>query len=130
MSGRRTWAARCTTRRVPAYLVFIFAGLTPYTLEGELPGTRNTHINHLQDVPDQHAIVRQYVKWNYDIRTGRNVPQVVHRALQIAASAPAGPVYLTGAREVLAEDVPRPDVSPEQWLRWPRSRHPPLSWTS
>ncbi|GAB3618188.1 thiamine pyrophosphate-requiring protein [Okibacterium endophyticum] len=98
--------------RVP---VFIFAGLTPYTLEGELPGTRNTHINYLQDAPDQHAIVRQYVKWNYDIRTGRNVPQLVHRGLQLAASAPAGPVYLTGAREVLAEAVPRPDVEPRQW---------------
>ena len=98
--------------RVP---VFIFAGLTPYTLEGELPGTRNTHINHLQDAPDQHALVRQYVKWNYDIRTGRNVPQLVYRALQLAASAPAGPVYLTGAREVLAEDVPRPEVEPRQW---------------
>lgn len=98
--------------RVP---VFIFAGLTPYTLEGELPGTRNTHINHLQDTPDQHALVRQYVKWSYDIRTGRNVPQLVYRGLQLAASAPAGPVYLTGAREVLAESVPRPEVDPRQW---------------
>ena len=98
--------------RVP---VFIFAGLTPFTLEGELPGSRNTHVNHLQDAPDQHALVRQYVKWNYDIRTGRNVPQLVHRALQIASSAPAGPVYLTGAREVLAEEVPRPDLTPQQW---------------
>ena len=98
--------------RVP---VFIFAGLTPYTLEGELPGSRNTHINHLQDAPDQHALVRQYVKWSYDIRTGRNTPQLVHRGLQLAASAPAGPVYLTGAREVLAEDVPRAEVSPRQW---------------
>lgn len=98
--------------RVP---VFIFAGLTPYTLEGELPGSRNTHINHLQDAPDQHALVRQYVKWSYDIRTGRNVPQLVHRGLQLAASAPAGPVYLTGAREVLAEEVPHPEVAPRQW---------------
>ncbi len=98
--------------RVP---VFIFAGLTPFTLEGELPGTRNTHINHLQDAPDQHALVRQYVKWSYDIRTGRNVPQLVHRALQIARSAPAGPVYLTGAREVLAEEVPAPATDLERW---------------
>ncbi|HEY8589161.1 MAG TPA: thiamine pyrophosphate-requiring protein, partial [Naasia sp.] len=98
--------------RVP---VFIFAGLTPYTLEGELPGSRNTHINHLQDAPDQHALVRQYVKWNYDIRTGRNVPQLVLRGLQLATSAPAGPVYVSGAREVLAEVVPRPEVSPASW---------------
>lgn len=102
--------------RVP---VFIFAGLTPYTLEGELPGTRNTHINHLQDAPDQHAIVRQYVKWNYDLRTATNVPQVVDRALQLAASAPQGPVYLTGAREVLAETAEVPAVDPE--------RYPPIA---
>ncbi len=108
--------------RVP---VFIFAGLTPYTLEGELPGSRNTHINHLQDAPDQHALVRQYVKWSYDIRTGRNTPQLVHRGLQLAASAPAGPVYLTGAREVLAEIVPRAEVSPRRWQPVARMAAPP-----
>lgn len=98
--------------RIP---VFIFAGLTPFTLEGELPGTRNTHINALQDNPDQQGLVRPYAKWSYDIRTARNVPQLVLRALQIATSQPAGPVYLTGAREVLAEHGPRPVVSPSQW---------------
>lgn len=95
--------------------VFIFAGLTPYTLEGELPGGRNTHVNHLQDAPDQHGLVRPYVKWSYDIRTAANVPQIVHRALQIARSAPAGPVYVTGAREVLAESAPRPRVDAWRW---------------
>jgi len=95
--------------------VFVFAGLTPYTMEGELPGGRNSHINHLQDAPDQHGIVRPYVKWSYDIRTAANIPQIVHRAMQIARSAPAGPVYVTAAREVLAQSVPRPAV--ESW-RW------------
>src|SRR5690606_20358076 len=97
--------------RVP---VFIFAGLTPYTLEGELPGTRNSYVNALQDIPDQQSLVRPYVKWSYDIRTGRNVPQLVLRALQLATSQPAGPVYLTGAREVLAEVVPRAGVALEK----------------
>ncbi|QEW04500.1 thiamine pyrophosphate-requiring protein [Microbacterium lushaniae] len=98
--------------RVP---VFIFAGLTPYTLEGELPGSRNSFVNHLQDVPDQHGIVRPYVKWSYDIRTAANVPQIVHRSLQVARSAPAGPVYVTAAREVLAERAPDPRLEVAQW---------------
>lgn len=98
--------------RVP---VFIFAGLTPFTIEGELPGTRNTAINHLQDAPDQAAIVRQFTKWQTDVRTGRNAPQLVARALQLAASAPAGPVYLTGAREPLAETVPAARIDPARW---------------
>ena len=98
--------------RVP---VFIFAGLTPYTLEGELPGGRNTYINHLQDVADQHGLVRPYVKWSYDLRTAVNAPQIVHRALQIARSAPAGPVYVTAAREVLEQTAPTPELAVRQW---------------
>jgi acetolactate synthase-1/2/3 large subunit len=95
--------------------VLLFAGATPYTLEGELPGTRNTYVNHLQDVHDQAGLVRPYVKWSYDIRTGRNVRQLVLRALQIARSSPRGPVYLTGAREVLAEPVQSRVPNPELW---------------
>jgi acetolactate synthase-1/2/3 large subunit len=98
--------------RVP---VFVFAGLTPYTLEGELPGSRNTYINHLQDVADQHGLVRPYVKWSYDIRTAVNAPQIVYRAVQIARSAPAGPVYVTAAREVLEEQAPASQLDVRQW---------------
>lgn len=98
--------------RVP---VFILAGLTPYTLEGELPGTRNSYVNHLQDVHDQHSILRPYVKWSYDVRTGSNIKQLVFRALQIAGSSPGGPVYLTAAREVLAQHVPTRALPIERW---------------
>ena len=99
--------------RVP---VLIFAGETPYTMEGELPGTRNWPVNHIQDVFDQRGIVRSYTKWDYSIRTGKNVKQLVYRAMQLANSEPKGPVYLTGAREVLDEVVePTPDLTVE----WP-----------
>jgi acetolactate synthase-1/2/3 large subunit len=98
--------------RVP---VLIFAGLTPYTLEGELPGTRNAYVNHLQDVHSQHDLVRPYSKWNYDIRTGSNLKQVVFRALQLANSSPRGPVYLTGAREVLAEMATPRSLNRDLW---------------
>ncbi len=98
--------------RIP---VLIFAGLTPYTLEGELPGSRNSQVNHMQELRDQHGLVRSYVKWSYDIRTGRNVKQLVYRALQLATSSPCGPVYLTGAREVLAELAARPQLARHRW---------------
>ncbi|BDZ45057.1 thiamine pyrophosphate-binding protein [Naasia aerilata] len=95
--------------------VLIFAGLTPFTLEGELAGTRNSYPNHLQDVRDQHAIVRPYTKWSYDLRTGSNARQVVLRGLQLAGSAPKGPVYLTAAREVLAGRTQGRSVDPDLW---------------
>ncbi|GAA3661896.1 thiamine pyrophosphate-requiring protein [Microbacterium marinilacus] len=95
--------------------VLIFAGLTPYTTDGELPGSRNAPVNFKQDVPDQHALVRPYAKWMYDLRTAQHTERVVHRALQIARSAPAGPVYVTGAREVLAETAPYRALDPGHW---------------
>jgi acetolactate synthase I/II/III large subunit len=88
--------------RVP---VLIFAGTVPFTQDGELPGGRNEFIQWIQDVRDQRGILRNYVKYDNEIRTGKNVKQLVHRALQLARSEPAGPVYLVGAREVMQEPV-------------------------
>ena len=88
--------------RVP---VLIFAGAAPFTMNGELPGGRNEFIHWIQDVRDQRGILRGYVKYDNEIRTGRNVKQLVHRALQLARSEPSGPVYLVGPREVMEEQV-------------------------
>jgi acetolactate synthase-1/2/3 large subunit len=98
--------------RVP---VLIFAGAAPFTLTGELPGGRNEFIHWIQDVPDQRGIMRGYVKYDNEIRTGRNVKQLVHRALQIARSEPAGPVYLVGPREVMEEPVEPYPADPAQY---------------
>jgi acetolactate synthase I/II/III large subunit len=88
--------------RVP---VFIFAGSVPATQEGELPGGRTEFVQWIQDVRDQRGILRNYVKYDQEIRSGRNVKQLVHRALQLARSEPAGPVYLTATREVMEEQL-------------------------
>jgi len=39
-------------------------------MDGELPGSRNSYVNYLQNVYDQRGILRSYVKWESDIRTG------------------------------------------------------------
>jgi acetolactate synthase-1/2/3 large subunit len=99
--------------RVP---VLLFAGTSPFTQEGELRGSRNEWVHWVQDVPDQRGIVRGYVKYENEIRTGRNINQIVHRAMQFAHSDPKGPVYLTAAREVLEEEVPAMAVhDPKLW---------------
>jgi acetolactate synthase I/II/III large subunit len=98
--------------RVP---VLILAGLSPVTADGELPGSRNEFIHWLQDTADQAGIVRGYAKYAHEVRTGRNAKQLVHRALQIARSEPAGPAYLVAAREVMEETIP---VQPDQQQWW------------
>src|SRR5882757_1223605 len=87
--------------RVP---VFIFAGLSPFTQAGELRGSRNEFIQWIQDVHDQRGIVREYMKYDNEFRTAKNVKAIVRRAMQFAHSDPKGPVYLVGAREVMEEE--------------------------
>jgi acetolactate synthase-1/2/3 large subunit len=98
--------------RVP---VLIFAGMAPFTQDGELPGSRTEFINWIQDVRDQRGILRNYVKYDNEIRTGKNAKQLVHRALQIARSEPAGPVYLVAPREVMEEPVEPYAVDPANY---------------
>jgi acetolactate synthase-1/2/3 large subunit len=91
-------AFRC---RVP---VFVLAGLSPYTIEGEMPGGRDSYIQFIQNAGDQAGIVRGYTKLDLDLRSGKNTQQMVYRALQMAKSAPCGPVYMTATREALEDD--------------------------
>ena len=98
--------------RVP---VFVFAGLSPATQEGEAIGSRNEFIQWIQDVPDQRGIVRGYMKYDNELRSPHNVKQIVHRSLQIARSDPRGPVYLVGAREVMEAEAGRVAIDPADW---------------
>lgn len=98
--------------RVP---VLIFAGASPYTQENELTGSRNEFIHWIQDVFDQRGIMRGYTKYDNEIRTGANVKQLVHRALQIAKSDPKGPVYLMGPREAMEAEARPVNIQKELW---------------
>ncbi|KAI6357060.1 hypothetical protein MCOR25_007758 [Pyricularia grisea] len=91
-----------STGRAP---VLVFAGLSPFTIEGEMRGSRTEFIHWIQDVPDQKQIVSQYCRYSAELKTGKNVKQMVARALQFATSQPQGPVYLYGAREVMEEEI-------------------------
>src|SRR5690606_37121424 len=51
---------------------------------------------------DQAGMVRELVKWDYELRHGDQLEDVIDRALEIATMEPAGPVYLSLPREVLS----------------------------
>jgi thiamine pyrophosphate-dependent acetolactate synthase large subunit-like protein len=101
-----------STGRAP---VFVFAGLSPFTQDGELRGSRTEYIHWVQDVPDQKQIVSQYCRYSGEVKTGANVKQMVNRALQFAKSDPKGPVYLCGAREVMEADIEPYALRQEDW---------------
>jgi acetolactate synthase I/II/III large subunit len=89
--------------------------MSPATQEGELKGSRNEFIHWLQDAADQRGIVRGYVKYDHEIRSGTNIKQIVNRALQLASSDPTGPVYLVAAREAMEQQVARVAIDHTRW---------------
>ena len=84
--------------------LFLVAGRTPIT-EGELRGGKSQNIHWRQESRDQGNIVREFVKWDYEVRTNQNLAAVVSRAYKIAMTEPRGPVYLNLPREWLCEQL-------------------------
>lgn len=82
--------------------LFLCAGRTPIT-EGELRGGKSQNIHWRQESRDQGNVMREFVKWDYEVRTNQNLAAMVSRAYKIAMSEPRGPVYITLPREWLAE---------------------------
>jgi acetolactate synthase-1/2/3 large subunit len=85
--------------------VLFTAGRTPVTEDGSLPGARDTHIHWGQEVYDQAGMLREFVKWDYELRQPANLEAVVDRGLELALAEPRGPVYLTLPRELLAQPL-------------------------
>src|SRR5579863_3698112 len=90
--------------------VLLFAGRAPYTLHGELPGSRDTYVHFVQDPFDIASIVRPYVKWEYSLPSGVVVKEALARASAFAQSDPPGPVYMMLPRETLAEEWDETDM--------------------
>src|SRR5574342_1029867 len=84
--------------------LFLVAGRTPIT-EGELRGGKSQNIHWRQESRDQGNVVREWVKWDYEVRTNQNLATVVRRAYKIAMTEPRGPVYLNLPREWLCEEL-------------------------
>ncbi len=99
--------------------ILFTAGRTPLN-ETDGAGARSIFIHWGQEMFDQAGMLREMVKWDYELRHGGQVETVVDRALNLAMSEPRGPVYLTLPREVLAE-------TPGTFSFGPAGRHQPAT---
>jgi acetolactate synthase-1/2/3 large subunit len=93
--------------RVPLLLC---AGRTPITEKGEF-GSRSRPIHWAQEMFDQAGMLRELVKWDYELRMPSQIGDVVSRAVEVTMASPRGPVYLVLPREPLSAQVPSP-ISP------------------
>jgi len=87
--------------RIPMLLT---SGRTPFTETGA-EGSRSVHIHWAQEMYDQAGMLREMVKWDYEMKRGDQAGTVVDRAMEMACASPQGPVYLSLPREVLGETV-------------------------
>src|SRR5438477_1124509 len=87
--------------------ILFTAGRTPITESGAITAARNNYIHWAQEHFDQGGMLREFMKWDYELRHAEQVETVIDRALAIATSEPRGPVYVTLPREVLASDFSR-----------------------
>jgi len=84
--------------------VFFAAGRTPISESGHV-ASRDVSIHWGQEMYDQAGMLRELVRWDYELRHAGQIETVVDRAMAIANSDPGGPVYLGMPRESLAEDI-------------------------
>ncbi len=84
--------------------MLLCAGRTPWTEHG-VQGSRSRLIHWAQEMFDQGGMVREIVKWDYELRLPDQMTAVVDRAMSVALTRPRGPVYLTLPREPLSARV-------------------------
>jgi acetolactate synthase-1/2/3 large subunit len=93
--------------RVPLILA---AGRTPITEHGAF-GSRSRPIHWAQEMFDQAGMLREVVKWDYELRVPEQIGDVVCRAYEVAMTAPRGPVYMVLPREPLAASLSEPPAA-------------------
>lgn len=91
--------------------VLLMAGRNPITEQGML-GSRNAHIHWGQEMFDQAGMLREFVKWDYEMRLPAQADLVVPRALDVMMASPRGPAYLSLPREILGADMPAKSNQP------------------
>jgi acetolactate synthase-1/2/3 large subunit len=105
--------------------MLLCAGRSPLTEGPELAGARNNYIHWAQEHFDQGAMLREFAKWDYELKDAGQACAAVDRALAIACSEPQGPVYLTLPREILAAPLRQlPDDAPLQLPASPQLADP------
>jgi acetolactate synthase-1/2/3 large subunit len=87
--------------------LILAAGRTPVTEKGSF-GSRSRPIHWAQEMFDQAGMVRELVKWDYELRVPGQIGEVVGRAVEVAMAAPRGPVYLVLPREPLSAALTEP----------------------
>jgi acetolactate synthase-1/2/3 large subunit len=106
--------------RVP---VFLAAGRNPITEKGH--HTSRLHgVHWAQECFDQAGMLREFVKWDYQLHFPEQLETAVDRGFAVAQDSPAGPVYMTLPLEILGQPLDSFEFSSVPRLKASASRYP------
>ena len=107
--------------RVP---LIVLAARSALTDDGSMRGARDIHVQWAQESFDQAGMVREFVKWDYELRQPAQLESVVDRALELALDEPSGPVYISLPRDVIAQPLPEITITSPSRREVASRRHP------
>jgi len=109
--------------RVPLFLI---AGKTADSERGH-PASRFHIVQWGQEAFDQAGMVREFVKWDYELKSVEQLEATIDRGLAITQTCPAGPVYLSLPVEVGGQAVNEVQVRKKPGISVPAPFVPVLS---
>jgi benzoylformate decarboxylase len=92
-----------------------------------LVGQQDSRLRSKEPTLDSDLVqaVQQFTKWAFEARHPLEVPQLVRRALKVAATPPEGPVFLTFPYDVTEAMIPYEAVDPARYGVTPAPVPPP-----
>ncbi len=106
LGGALLNAQRCRAGAV------ICATRVPYGREGNKSGMPAFPLHWIHEEADQAAPVRDYVKWEYELRSVDTLREVMQRAFRISGTPPSGPTYLVLPQDLLGEKIAEVRIPP------------------
>ena len=65
----------------------------------------DVYIHWHQEMFDQMGMLREPVKWDYELRTPVQIAEVINRAMAVAMSEPCGPIFVSLPREIITQNA-------------------------
>jgi acetolactate synthase-1/2/3 large subunit len=84
--------------------ILLMAGRTPITETGLL-GSRSRNIHWAQEMFDQAGMLREFVKWDCELKMASETQAAVDRAMELMMTSPRGPAYLSLPRELISTRI-------------------------
>ncbi|MDA0240377.1 MAG: thiamine pyrophosphate-requiring protein [Proteobacteria bacterium] len=105
--------------------VVMTAGFPPTAATGTMKNARDEggHI-WMQETYDQNGIVRGYTKWDHRLTYQDNPGTLMSRAIQVAKTEPAGPVYMSIPKELTTLPMRESGFTTADQLGIPRAAVP------